>query len=61
MRVQGEFNLRNVKIPIEFQHTDLNFRIFYQDFDFSISKWISFVYPAMEKLEREFNETKFPE
>ena len=39
----------------------MSFRIFYQEFDFSISKWISFVYPAMEKLEREFNENKFPD
>lgn len=55
----GTFNLKNVKLPVQFLHQDLNFKIFYENFDFSINKWVNFVSPAMQKLEQELNEVQF--
>lgn len=52
----GLFVMKNAKIPIQFIHIDLNFSIFYENYCFSVVKWINFVSPAMDKLEKELNE-----
>lgn len=56
-KCKGTYVLKNARIPVQFSHFDLNFIIYYEKYNLTVSKWVSFVSPAMEKLEKELNDT----